>query len=446
MNKPMQPPTSPQPQATRPQEALVVSGLSLRHNFAWTLAGNVVYAGCQWGMLIVLAKLGSPVMVGQFALGLAITAPVIMFANLDLRTVQATDARADFLFGHYLGLRSITAGLALLVIAGITFAGSFRRETALVILAVGFVKTFDSFSDVIYGSLQRYEKMDRIAISMIIKGPLSLATLSLGVYLTGNVLGGVLGLAVTSGLVLAFYDLRSSVLILKDLPHERAGAIWVKGLYLLWDFKKLGRLAWLALPLGAVALLWSLNANIPRYFIEHYLGERELGIFAALAYLMVAGKTVMSALAQTSIPRLSKYYATGNRDAFRSLLFRLIGLGAFLGGVGLLLTYWAGREILTLVYRPEYAQYSDILFWVMFAAAINFVSTFLFFGLTAARYFKIQTMLHALITITITVASYFLIPTLGLMGASLVLIIASIFQLVSPIPFLVNGIKKLLLI
>jgi O-antigen/teichoic acid export membrane protein len=42
------------------------------------------------------------------------------------------------------------------------------------------------------------------------------------------------------------------------------------------------------LPLGVVAALVLLNTNIPRYFIERYLGEWELGIFAALAYIMVA--------------------------------------------------------------------------------------------------------------------------------------------------------------
>src|SRR6266568_5527229 len=52
----------------RPEMA---EGVSLRTNFAWTLAGNAVYAVCQWGMLVSIAKLGSPAMVGQFALGLA---------------------------------------------------------------------------------------------------------------------------------------------------------------------------------------------------------------------------------------------------------------------------------------------------------------------------------------------------------------------------------------
>ena len=40
----------------------------------------------------------------------------------------------------------------------------------------------------------------------------------------------------------------------------------------------------------------SLNANMPRYFIEHYMVEGALGYFAAMAYIFVAGNTVMAAL------------------------------------------------------------------------------------------------------------------------------------------------------
>jgi len=94
--------------------------LTLRRNFSWTFTGNLIYAACQWGMLVVLAKLGSPEMVGQFTLGLAVTAPVIMFTNLQLRGIQATDAKGDYVFSDYLGLRLIGTGLALLIIAGIT--------------------------------------------------------------------------------------------------------------------------------------------------------------------------------------------------------------------------------------------------------------------------------------------------------------------------------------
>jgi hypothetical protein len=69
-------------------------------------------------MIVLLTKLGSPEMVGQFALGLAVTAPIILFANLQLRSVQATDARQEFQFGHYFGLRLVTTGLALFSVIG----------------------------------------------------------------------------------------------------------------------------------------------------------------------------------------------------------------------------------------------------------------------------------------------------------------------------------------
>lgn len=428
----MQAPTSSQSQATKPQGAIAVSGLSLRHNFAWTLAGNVVYAGCQWGMLIVLAKLGSPVMVGQFALGLAVTAPVIMFSQLALRAVQATDARREYLFGHYLGLRFSTTILALLLIAGITLAGGYRPETTLVILSLGLAKGFESISDVIYGLLQQHERMDRIAVSMMLKGPLSLLALAAGVWLTGSVFWGALGMAGVWGLLLFSYDVRSGALVLATrLPMGKASPgknIKTKLLRPLWEIGALKSLAWLTLPLGLSMLLISLNSNIPRYFIEHYLGEWELGLFAAMAYLMMAGGMVIGALGQSASPRLAKHYATGNTSAFRTLLLKLLGLGALLGLAGVLVSVVAGREILTLLYRPEYAERLDVFFWLMVATGIGNMGGLLGYGLTAVKYFKAQVPLLTAVTLSCLLSCFWLIPTSGLRGAAIAMVIAMIIQ------------------
>ncbi|MGD2165907.1 MAG: lipopolysaccharide biosynthesis protein, partial [Anaerolineae bacterium] len=102
---------------------MVRTRLSLRANFSWTFVGNAIYAATQWGMLIVLAKLGSPEWVGQFALGLAITVPIMAFATLKTRLVQATDARHQYLFGDYLSLRLLTTGAAFLAILGAAILG-----------------------------------------------------------------------------------------------------------------------------------------------------------------------------------------------------------------------------------------------------------------------------------------------------------------------------------
>lgn len=425
--------------------------LTLRRNFSWTFAGNVVYAACQWGMLVVIAKLGRPEMVGQFTLGLAVTAPVVMFTNLQLRVVQATDAKHQYVFGDYLGLRLISTGLGLLIIVGITVAAEYRGETSLVILVVGLAKALESISDVFYGLLQQHERMDRIAVSMMIKGPLSLLLLSVGIYLAGSVLWGVVGLAVAWALVLVGYDIRSSALMLNASPPKPQGevtgeselAVALPPRWQLGKLGKLGKLLWLALPLGFAMMLMSLNTNIPQYFIERYLGERELGIFAAIAYLMKVGNTVEAALGQSASPRLAKYYTTGNGIAFRTLLLKLVGIAALLGGTGVLVALIAGKEILAVLYRPEYAQHTDLFVWLMATAAIGYIGSFLCYGLMAARYFRIQIPLFALATTASAIACLWLLPTLGLKGAAIALLVGCLVHAVISLAVIAHALHRL---
>src|SRR4051794_5754943 len=91
----------------------------LRTDFVWTFVGNVVYSSSQWGILILLAKLGTPEHVGQYSLGVAICTPVFMFTNLQLRSIQASDVNRKCSFGDYLGFRLLATAIALGVVAAI---------------------------------------------------------------------------------------------------------------------------------------------------------------------------------------------------------------------------------------------------------------------------------------------------------------------------------------
>jgi O-antigen/teichoic acid export membrane protein len=274
--------------------------------------------------------------------------------------------------------------------------------------------------------------MDRIAQSMMIKGPLSLVALAIGVHLTGHVLWGAVGMAASWALLLIFLDIPSGLMVLQghrtagrrnDAPSDR-GSILPR-----WNPPGLLRLAWLALPLGLVMLLISLNANIPRYFIEHHLGMGELGIFAAMAYLLVAGNTVVGALGQSASPRLASHYAEGNLDAFGGLLFKLMGMGALLGGAGILVAIAGGRELLTLLYTPEFAARSDVFVWLMVVGAVSYLASFLGYGMTAARCFRAQFPLFALVTGGSAMACFWLVPRSGLSGAAWAMLAAALVQL-----------------
>ena len=162
--------TEGHPVLSVPMVVPIVSGLSLRSNFAWALAGNVVYAACQWGMIVALAKLGSSFMIGQFSLGLAIATPVVMFTNLHLRAVQASDARRFYSFGEYLQLRSVMTLAAIAVIGVIACLEHYERQTTMVILAVALAKGIEALSDIHYGLFQLNDRLDQTGASMMLRG------------------------------------------------------------------------------------------------------------------------------------------------------------------------------------------------------------------------------------------------------------------------------------
>lgn len=399
----------------------------MRVNFAATFAGNALFAVSQWAVLSLIAKLGSGEMLGQYALALAVATPVALFAHLNLRAVLATDIRKTHPFGDYLAVRLGTAVLGITVIAGIALVSGYTGNVAAVIVLLGFTLTVDNVSDIYYGVLQRRERMDRIACSMAARGLLSVTGLAVILWLTGSLPAAVAALACG----------RLAVLFAFDRPTASAG-------------ESLARTGWRteagifrnALPLGVVLMLVSLTVNLPRYMIEGRLGTVELGAFAAVASFMTVGSTVVNALGQAATPRLARYFTEHDLRSFRRLAWKLAGLGMVLGAAGVLAAFVLGRFVLALVYRPAYAAYDYLLVWVMAAGVFSYLSGILGYVVTSTRSFAAQVPLSAVAAGSSALASWLLVPRLGLAGAALALAAAWTVQIGGQLIVLGRALRK----
>jgi len=369
-------------------------------------------------MLSVLAKLGSPSIVGQFTLGLAVAAPVFMFTNLQLRAVQATDVNVEHGFANYFTLRLLATLLGLVaIIALLPFAGA-SSAVRVVILLVSVSKCIECMSDVTAGLLQREEQLRRVAISLILRGVASTLAFSVTFAYFRNL---ALSVAAMSGVWLA-------VLLLYDVPNVKA-LISRHDPFLSFDPRELRRLTMLGLPLGWVATFASLNVNIPRYFLQHYLGLADQGIYASLAYLVVAINLVVAALSVSVTTRLARLFADGDHRQFVRLLTKLSMLGALIATVGVPLTFLVGRQLLTLLYRREYADHVGLLALFVGIAGVGTIGTFLFCGLTAARTFRPQVPAFFAVMLIGVVASALLVPRYGLFGAGIALLLSAMTQI-----------------
>jgi O-antigen/teichoic acid export membrane protein len=203
-----------------------------------------------------------------------------------------------------------------------------------------------------------------------------------------------------------------------------------------WEVRLICRLAILTLPLGVMVLLQSLNTNIPRFLIERHLGEHALGIFAALAYVMVAGTTLIRALGHSASPALARYYNGGERMRFYRFNAFLVAAGAGIGLAGIGIAVAAGPWILRVMYTPEYSRHAPLFVSLMLAALFQYVAELLDFSVAVVRWFPAQMVLAAFVSVLTLVMGIWLIPRAGLLGASQALLWGGVAKVVGNLAIL----------
>jgi O-antigen/teichoic acid export membrane protein len=409
--------------------------ISLRANVLWAFSGTLVYSIAQWGTLASISKLGTPYMVGQFALGLAVSAPVYMFTNMQLRTLQATDAKGIFSFPDYFGLRVLASAAALAFIILLATVNSGLNQTQLVVIAIGGTKCLESLSDAVYGLCQKHERMRFISASLCVKGIGSVAALILVLRLTRNLFEATCAIAVWWLLLFVCVDLRWAARLIKlERPHPRK---WLPH----FERRTLARLFLIAFPMGIQTMLASLAMNIPRYVIDRDLGTAMLGKFAAMAYFIVAGHTVIAAVSNSVQAPLSRCWHS-SLPAFRTLVFKC---GAFAFGVGLTCTIIAavaGKAILTVCYNSEYATHQGVFVLLMFSAGFLYVGSILGGGVAIVRRFWTFTLLYLSVPLLTLVIAWLLVPKLGLIGAAFATLVYCIANAVVPIAVIASAYRE----
>jgi O-antigen/teichoic acid export membrane protein len=299
--------------------------------------------------------------------------------------------------------------VAVAVSAAIALGSSHDRETRLVVLAVAGCKAVEGVSDVYYGGLHQVERMRPIAVALIWRGVLGILALGAVLWAGGGLLTAIAALGAVWLAVLLAHTLPAVASLLRARGERVAPR-------LLW--RTAGQIAAVALPLGLVNMLVSLRANVPRYFVEGYGGAAELGVFAALSSLVVAGSLVVGALGQSATPRLARYHFEGHLAAFRRLLAWLLAFAGVIGIAGVALAAVAGRPVLGLLFGPAYETRAEVLVWLMAAGCVSYASSFLGFALTAARRFRVQVPLFAATAVACAATCWWLVPRRGLTGAA----------------------------
>jgi len=335
------------------------------------LAGNLASAAAQWLGLLLLARWTTPQAVGEYALALAICGPVILFANLQLSGLQSTDARSGFSFDQYVALRLVTTAAAFVVIVAATVVFGLALHAREVVAVLAFGRCCEAVSDAVYGALMRRSRFARVSRSLVTNAVLSAAGFSLCAFFTRDARWAAAGWSAGSCVTLGFVNLPAAIDVhLAD--RAGTGAAPVSLLHGFTHPRELTRLAAFALPMGVISMLLSLQANVPQYVINHFLGSSAVGVFALLSYPFLAGNIAVTAMGQAAAPQFANALEHDDAPAFRRVLALTMTGGAALGVAAVLAAWLFGERLLSIVYSAEYARYAALLTTIAAATAVRY--------------------------------------------------------------------------
>ena len=376
----------------------------------WLVGGNFIFAFSQWVILIFFARMTNQENLGQYALALAIVTPIFAVGNLQLRPLYILDVNSEqkYTYTHFYYLRLICSFIAL---ACCLVLGLFFNVSILVLLLVGLLKFFESYSDIIYAYYNAHDQTQLISKSLFLKGTLSVLAVAVGLYLFDFY----------TALILFLFVYLVVWLFIDNLYIQKTQEI--KKMSLDLGIMKS------AIPMGISLGIVTLQSNIPRLFLDQYASIEAVGIFTVLSYFIIVGSIFINSICQYLSPRLTHAW-NHNRAYFKKLLSMALLIAGGLGLIAIFLSYFMGEFVLNLVYGAEYVAYTDAFVLTMVAGFILYLATVLGYTLTAIGFIKQQVYLFSIVLIFSVLVSYLCIPEYGIIGGIYTLMVSYLVQCV----------------
>lgn len=365
------------------------SNIQFRKNFVWNILGTGFNAFNSLFFMIMVTRINGVDEAGIFTIGFSTACIIYVIGVYAGRIYQVTECNGIISDKDYIANRVITTVSMLVFVVGFCFIKRYDFFKCVVFFLLTTFKALEAFSDVIYGVLQKNDKLDIVGKSLFVKSVLSVILFFVIDIFTRSLVITIVSIIIVNLFIIFVYDFRNSVNFI-DLSVKINGAnvfrIFKSGFFTF-----------------AIAFLGLYILNAPKYAIDSYLGNDYQTIFG----IIVMPATVIGLVAQFLIhPFLNQIldlYKERNFKGLNSLILRLImaifGVGVFSS----LLAYFLGPEVLGLVYGIDLNLYRLGLLIIIIGSTIYTIGVLYSSILTTVR----ETFSQFVIYIVISVFAFF---------------------------------------
>ena len=337
--------------------------VQFRKNFIWNVLGTGLNAFNSLFFMIIVTRLNGVDQAGIFTIAFS-TACIIYFVGVYAgRIYQVTELNKEITDKEFIVNRSISTILMLILVILFSVIRGYNLYKSTMFLLLTLYKALEAFSDVLYGILQKNDRLEIVGKSFFMKALFSVILFFIIDYITKNMITSTISIIVFDFKnVLKFVDLKTKV------KKENILKIFKSGFFTF-----------------AISFLGVYILNAPKYAIDSFLAENYQTIFG----IIVMPATVIGLVAQFLIhPYLNKIVELyKNRDLknLNKLILKLIFMIVAFGIISSLLAYFLGPEVLGLVYGIDLKVYRIGLLIIIISATLYTIGVIYSSVLTAVR-------------------------------------------------------------
>ena len=384
------------------------SGLDsqLRRDYFWNTLASVMVAASTVIIGLVVTRAAGLEAGGLVAFAItAVGQQLQMVGVYEVRPYQTTDVSHRFEFGTYHATRVITVLLMVVGIVGYTLLQGRPMSEALAIMLIASFRLFDAYEDVFLGEFQRSGRLDVAGKANFFRALTTTLVFCVVFVFTKNLL------------VSAAWTILLSliVMLLLILPPARA-MFQVRPIF---NWSQIRSLLTVCFPLFLGAFLSMYLANAPRYSIDRYLTDYELGVFAILVMPAVTINLLSLVLFRPLLTRMANLWAEGDGSGFRRLVVRGLVSVAAASALVFVVTYFIGVPLLGLLYGTDLSAYKLELMVLVVSGAFNATSVVLYYALTTVRKQNLVFIGYLFASVSVFILSSMLVQSMELLGAAI---------------------------
>ena len=183
--------------------------VQFRKNFIWNVLGTGLNAFNSLFFMIIVTRLNGVDQAGIFTIAFS-TACIIYFVGVYAgRIYQVTELNKEITDKEFIVNRSISTILMLILVILFSVIRGYNLYKSTMFLLLTLYKALEAFSDVLYGILQKNDRLEIVGKSFFMKALFSVILFFIIDYITKNMIISTISIILVNIIILIVFDFKN---------------------------------------------------------------------------------------------------------------------------------------------------------------------------------------------------------------------------------------------